>query len=65
MKVVAAPGLKVPKEDKPREYITQDAEVEVPESAYYLRRVTDRDLVRVDIKAGGVAVSVKSASKPK
>jgi hypothetical protein len=54
MKVVAAPGLKVPKEDKPREYITQDEEVEVADSAYYLRRVSDGDLVRVDIKAGGV-----------
>lgn len=60
MKVVAAPGLKVPKEDKPREYITQDEEVEVPDSAYYLRRVSDGDLVRVD-----VAASVKSAAKPK
>jgi hypothetical protein len=50
MKVVAAPGLQVPKEDKPREYITQDEEVEVPESAYYLRRVTDGDLVKVGVK---------------
>lgn len=50
MKVVAAPGLQVPKEDKPREYITQDEEVEVPESAYYLRRVADGDLVQVGVK---------------
>lgn len=60
MKVAAAPGLQVPKEDKPREYITQDEEVEVPESAYYLRRIADGDLVVV-----GAAVSVKSAAKPK
>lgn len=51
MKVVAAPGLQVPKEQKPREYITQDEEVEVPESAYYLRRVADGDLVRTDVKS--------------
>lgn len=51
MKVVAAPGLQVPKEDKPREYITQDEEVEVPDSAYYLRRVSDGDLVVVGVKA--------------
>lgn len=51
MKVVAAPGLQVPKEEKPREYITQDEEVEVPDSAYYLRRVADGDLVRLDVKA--------------
>lgn len=50
MKVVAAPGLQVPKENKPREYITQDEEVEVPESAYYLRRVADGDLVKVGVK---------------
>lgn len=60
MKVVAAPGLQVPKEGKPREYVTQDEEVEVPESAYYLRRVTDGDLVRTD-----VAAPDKSATKKK
>lgn len=49
MKVIAAPGLKVPKEDKPREYITQDEAVEVAESAYYMRRLADGDLVKVDV----------------
>lgn len=50
MKVVAAPGLQVPKEDKPREYITQDEEVEVPGSAYYLRRLADGDLLEMGVK---------------
>jgi len=45
MKVIAAPGVKVPMEDKPRDYITEDEAVEVPESAYYLRRMADLDLV--------------------
>jgi hypothetical protein len=50
MIVKAIPGLLVPKEDQPREYITQDEEVDVPDSAYYLRRVADGDLVRVSVK---------------
>lgn len=45
MKVKAAPGLQVPKEDKPREYITDADVVDVPDTAYYLRRVTEGDLV--------------------
>ncbi len=52
MTVVASPGLKVPKEGKPREYITQDEEVSVPATAYYLRRVTDGDLIRIDTRGG-------------
>lgn len=53
MLVKAAPGLKVPLEGKPRSYITDtppDGEVgfTVPDSAYYLRRVADGDLVVVD-----------------
>lgn len=57
MRVLAAKGIKVPKEDKPREYITDtppegETAFEVPESAYYLRRVTDGDLVIVKPKKG-------------
>jgi len=57
MKVLAAPGIKVPKEDKPHEYIT-DAPPEgaqcfdVPDTAYYMRRVADGDLVIVKSKKG-------------
>jgi len=45
MKVIAAQGIKVPMEDKPRDYITDAAAVDVPESAYYLRRLADGDLL--------------------
>ncbi|PKN07624.1 MAG: hypothetical protein CVU73_12850 [Deltaproteobacteria bacterium HGW-Deltaproteobacteria-8] len=45
MIVKAAFGLKVPKEDKPREYITEDVAVDVPETAYYLRRLAEGDLL--------------------
>lgn len=45
MFVKAAPGIKVPKEDKPHDYIEQEV-VEVPDdSAYYLRRINDGDLI--------------------
>lgn len=47
MQVKAAPGIQVPKEDKPREYIADAVSVDVPETAYYLRRVADGDLVKV------------------
>lgn len=45
MIVKAASGLKVPKEGKPRQYITDAEPVEVPDTAYYRRRVAEGDLV--------------------
>lgn len=47
MQVQAAPGLKVPMEEKPRDHIGDDVAVEVPDSAYYLRRIADGDLLEV------------------
>lgn len=41
----AAPGLKVPKEGKPRDYVTDALIEDLPDTAYYLRRMTDGDLV--------------------
>lgn len=51
MQVQAAPGLKVPMEGKPRDYIVDDTPIEVPaDSSYYQRRVAEGDLlVIVDI----------------
>ncbi|KZE34179.1 DUF2635 domain-containing protein [Crenobacter luteus] len=60
MKVQAAPGIQVPKEDQPREFITSACAVEVPRSAYYLRIVADGDLIDVD-----AAASAKSSVKAK
>ncbi len=45
MKVIAVKGLKVSKENKPREYITDALIVDVPKSAYYMRRIADKDLI--------------------
>jgi hypothetical protein len=52
MLVLAALGLKVPMEGKPRDYITDtapegEAGFTVIDSAYYLRRVAEGDLVEV------------------
>jgi hypothetical protein len=47
MFVKAAPGLKVPQENKPRDYIDDSVIVPVEASAYNLRRISDGDLVEV------------------
>lgn len=45
MHVKAAPGLMCPKEDRPREYISdEEAGVEVPDSTYYRRLIADGSL---------------------
>ncbi len=49
--VKAAPGLRVPMEGMPRRYITDAAPVTVPDSAFYRRRIADRDLLLVPAKA--------------
>jgi hypothetical protein len=47
MKVKAVAGCNVPKEAHPRDYISDAEAVEVPCTAYYLRRIEDGDLVVV------------------
>ena len=48
MKVMAAQGLKCPKESKPREYITDSVAVDVPSTPYYLRLLKDGSLVSAE-----------------
>ena len=48
MKVRAAQGLKVPTEDRPRKYITETEAIEVADTAYYTRLVSDGSLVFAD-----------------
>jgi len=50
--VKAREGVRVPKEDSHRAYITHTP-VAVPLSAYYLRRLAEGDLVRVEPKPKG------------
>lgn len=57
LKVKARAGVRVPREDNPRRYIEQEP-VEVPESAYYLRRLSDNDLVNADAGTATPAADV-------
>lgn len=64
MRVLAVPGIKVPKEEQPRDYITDtppegEPGFTVPDTAYYLRRIADGDLVEV------IAADVAPVVKPK
>lgn len=55
MKVIAAQGLKVPTEQNPRQYITDADPVDIEPTAYYLRRLADRELLEVEVAAVGSA----------
>jgi len=57
MRVKSAPGIKVPMEHNPHEYITDAKAVDLPDSAYNLRRLADGDLVEAE------PVPVKSSRK--
>ncbi|WP_336195590.1 DUF2635 domain-containing protein [Hafnia paralvei] len=45
IKVIARQGIQVPVEDRPDRYITDEIAMEVPETAYWLRRLRDGDLL--------------------
>lgn len=47
MLVQATTGIKVPKEFHPNRYITEAESVDVIDSVYYQRRISDGDLVIV------------------
>ncbi|RRW89149.1 DUF2635 domain-containing protein [Pandoraea apista] len=66
MKVIARDGLRVPKEFAAREYITDAQAQDVPDTAYYHRRVAEGDLiVRDAVPAAPVDPSAaKISSKP-
>lgn len=48
MQVIAAAGTRCPKEGKPREYITDQQPVTVPDTSYYRRMVADGSLILSD-----------------
>lgn len=62
MNVIAALGIQVPKEDKPREFITDAETVDVPASTYYLRLLADGDLLPA---AANVSQRDKTTAKDK
>ena len=45
MKVIAAPGLLVPKDGQARRYISSDQHEDVPDTAYYRRRIEAGELI--------------------
>lgn len=49
--VRARPGVRVPREGAPRQYITEDQARPVPLTAYYRRQLQDGDLVIVQPEA--------------
>lgn len=61
MKVIAAEGLQVPREEDPKTYIDDKKAVEVDITQYYLRRLASGELVEVDdsMPAATVARKVK------
>jgi hypothetical protein len=52
MLVIAKPGRRCPKEDNPREYITDAKAEPVPETTYYKRLVDDGSLLIASKKKG-------------
>jgi hypothetical protein len=47
MQVKSYPGTRCPKQGRPREYITDTKPVDVPDTAYYRRMVSDGSLMLV------------------
>lgn len=62
MNVIAAPGIKVPKETQPHSYIDDAVAVDVPDTAYYQRRLLDGDLLLAD--EPGPALKVVPKTNP-
>lgn len=60
MRVQAAPGVMCPKENNPRDYITDSEAIEVADSAYYHRLVADGSLV---IAANAVSADAATDKK--
>lgn len=57
--VKAAAGVRVPREDNARRYITATDVVTVPNTAYYQRQISAGDLVVVDSSNKATKAEVK------
>lgn len=71
IKVIARQGIQVPVEGRPDRYITDKEAVDVPQTAYWLRRLRDGDLLlytepakSAATEAADVKPSDKTADKP-
>ena len=61
--VKAAPGIKVPREDKPTTHIDDTVPVTIAPSTYYRRRITDGDLILLG-RADTTPVTAANAEQP-
>lgn len=61
--VKAAPGIKVPREDKPTTYIDDTTPVTIAPSTYYRRRITDGDLLLLG-RADAQPVAAANVEQP-
>lgn len=62
--VRARPGVRVPREGSPRQYITEDSARPVPLSPYYQRQLEDGDLVLVSTVADKPSKQSPPSSPP-
>ncbi len=60
MKLIAAPGLQVPREDNPRSYISDAAPVEIEMTGYYVRRMAEGDLIEAPEAPDGAKPAAKA-----
>ncbi|MCX8962137.1 hypothetical protein EHW64_13600 [Erwinia psidii] len=58
VKIKAAPGVQVPREDSPRRYITETEPFSAELTAYYRRQIAAGDLVIIDETAEASASTV-------
>lgn len=61
-RVIAAPGLRVPREDNPRTYI-ESTPADVPDSTYYRRRLANGELLVAEPVAASADKPTIQASK--
>lgn len=61
-RVIAAPGLRVPREDNPRTYI-EATPADVPDSTYYRRRLANGELLVAEPVAAPADKPTLQASK--
>lgn len=62
--VKAATGVRVPREENPRKYITDDATVTVEATAYYLRQLKAGDLVRDSTEQQPASLEAQLQTEP-
>lgn len=63
MRVIAAPGHRVPMENDPHEYIGETESVDVADSSYYRRRMATGELLAAPKTRGSAKQPVQEAAE--